>query len=78
MPDEENSPVLTTEKIDGIPLYLIPRAIADQIRKKGGAVFRILVTKKFHHRYTVRVETSDEAAQRTEEGPPCQEGDGHG
>ena len=79
MPDEEKKPEGTTEKIDGIPLYLIPKAIADQIKKKGDAVFQILVTKKFKHRYTVKVETSDEYAQRTqEEEVPRLEGDGHG
>ena len=79
MPDEEKQPGVTTEKIDGIPLYLIPKAIADQIKKKGDAVFQILVTKKFHHRYTVKVETSDELAKRTEEEEESrQEGDGHG
>ena len=36
-------PEVTTEKIEGIPLYLIPKAIADQIKKKGEAVFQILV-----------------------------------
>lgn len=79
MPDEEKKPEVTTEKIDGIPLYLIPKAIADQIKKKGDAVFQILVTKKFKHRYTVKVETSDEVAQRTQEEEPARkEGDGHG
>jgi hypothetical protein len=79
MPDEEKKPAVMTEKIEGIPLYLIPKAIADQIKKKGDAVFQILVTKKFKHRYTVKVETSDEYAQRTqEEDPSRQEGDGHG
>lgn len=79
MPDEEKKPEVTTEKIDGIPLYLIPKAIADQIKKKGHAVFQILVTKKFNHRYTVKVETSDEYAQRAQEEEPARkEGDGHG
>ena len=41
MPDEEKKPAVTTEKIEGIPLYLIPKAIADQIKKKGEAVFQI-------------------------------------
>jgi hypothetical protein len=79
MPDEEKKPEVTTEKIDGIPLYLIPKAIADQIKKKGDAVFQILVTKKFHYRYTVKVETSDGYAQRAQEEEPARkEGDGHG
>ena len=64
MPGEEQKPGVTTEKIEGIPLYLIPKAIADQIKKKGEAVFQIIVERKFHHRYTVKVETFDEHAQR--------------
>ena len=49
-----------TETIEGIPLYLIPRIIADQIRKKGETILRILVSKKFRHNYTIEVETIDE------------------
>jgi hypothetical protein len=79
MPDEEMKPAVTIEKIEGIPLYLIPKAIADQIKKKGETVFQILVERKFHHRYTVMVETFDEHAQRVKrERPAPEEGDGHG
>ncbi len=79
MPTEEKKPESTTEKIEGIPLYLIPKAIADQIKKKGEAVFQILVERKFHHRYTVKVETFDEHAERVkQEDSAPEEGDGHG
>ncbi len=79
MPNEAKEPAVTTEKIEGIPLYLIPKAIADQIKKKGEAVFQIIVERKFHHRYTVKVETFDEHAQRVnKEEPAPEEGDGHG
>ena len=79
MPTEEKKPESTTEKIEGIPLYLIPKAIADQIQKNGEAVFQIIVERKFHHRYTVKVETFDEHAQRVnKEEPAPEEGDGHG
>ena len=78
MPDEEKNPAVTTEKIDGIPLYLIPKTIAEQIKKKGDGVFQILVVRKFHHRYTVNVETFDEHAARVNQAEPAQEeGDGH-
>ena len=79
MPDEEMKPTVTTEKIEGIPLYLIPKAIADLIKKKGKSVFQIIVERKFHHRYTVKVESFDEHAERVnqEELAP-QEGEGHG
>jgi len=79
MPDEEQKPAVTTENVEGIPLYLIPKAIADQIKKKGTAVFQILVERKFHHSYTVKVETFDEHAKRVNpEEPSPEEGDGHG
>ncbi len=79
MPDKKQKPEVSTEKIEGIPLYLIPKAIADQIKKKGEAVFQIIVERKFHHRYTVKVETFDEHSQRmNQEEPAPKEGDGHG
>ena len=79
MSDEEHKPAVTTEKVEDIPLYLIPKAIADLIKKKGEAVFQIIVERKFHHRYTVKVETFDEHAQRVnQEDPAPEEGDGHG
>jgi len=79
MPDEEKKPDVSVEKIEGIPLYLIPKAIADLIKKKGKSVFQIIVERKFHHRYTVKVESFDEHTERVnqEELAP-QEGEGHG
>lgn len=53
---------VATEKIEGIPLYLIPKIIADEIRKKGEAVLRILVERKFRHNYTILIESLDEPA----------------
>ena len=79
MPEEKTDPEIMTEKIEGIPLYLIPKAIADQIKSKGGAVFQIQVERKFHHQYTVNVETLDEHAQRVKQnGLAVKEGDRHG
>ena len=76
---KEQKPEVTTEKIEGIPLYLIPKAIADLIKKKGESVFHIFVERKFHHRYTVKVETFDEHAERVkQEEPAPKEGDGRG
>ena len=68
---KEEVPARTTEKIDGIPLYLIPKTIAEQIKKKGDGVFQILVVRKFHHRYTVNVETFDEHAARVNQAEPA-------
>ena len=78
MPCEEKKPEVTTEKIEGIPLYLIPKAIADLIKKKGESVFHIFVERKFHHRYTVKVETFDEHMERVkQEEPAPEEGGGN-
>ena len=79
MPGDLKSPEVVSEKIEGIPLFLIPKIVADQIRKRGDAVFQILVERKFHHRYTVIVETLIEHTQRVnQEDPVRPEGDGHG
>lgn len=54
----------TEEQINGIPLFLIPKTIAEQIRKKQKSVFLITVKRNFMHQYTVIVETHDEYDQR--------------
>ena len=78
MSEGEEKPPVTTEKVEGIPLYLIPKAISDLIKKKGEAVFQIMVERKLHHRYTVKVETFEEHAERVkQESLAPEEGDGH-
>lgn len=75
---EDEKPDVSAEKIDGIPLYLIPTTIADQIRMKGESVFQINVERKKHHRYSVKVETFDEHADRLKQDEPsCKNGDLH-
>ena len=54
----------TIGHIDGIPLFLIPKIISEQIRKKHESVFMIRVERKFMHQYTVIVETHDEFDRR--------------
>lgn len=44
-----------TETIEGIPLYLIPRVIAEQIKKRRETVFSLRVERRFNHRYTITV-----------------------
>ncbi|MDO8872295.1 MAG: hypothetical protein Q7V05_06145 [Methanoregula sp.] len=79
MPGEEGKSGVTTEKIENIPLYLIPKTIADQIRKKGKAVFQIMVEKTFHNSFTIIVGTGDNyALQDDQEAPARTDGDGHG
>jgi hypothetical protein len=79
MPDEMGPPTITTEQIAGIPLHLIPKTIAEQIKGKRESIFQITVEKKFHNRYTVIVETREEHVERLhQELPARNEGDGHG
>lgn len=43
--------------MDGIPLYLIPQAVARQVRDWGDNVYRISVKRTHHHHYHVIVRT---------------------
>ncbi|MFA4826139.1 MAG: hypothetical protein WC593_13385 [Methanoregula sp.] len=61
---EDGTPGVSIEKIEGIPLYLIPKTIAEEIRKKRESVFQINVERKMHHCYSIKVETFDEHAVR--------------
>jgi hypothetical protein len=40
-----------------IPLYLLPHAIARQIRKTGDRIYRISVKRTHYHHYNVSVRT---------------------
>jgi len=53
-----------TETVEGIPLYLIPRVIAEQIKKKRETVFSIRVERRFNHRYTIIVVARGEQEER--------------
>ncbi|MDO9036043.1 MAG: hypothetical protein Q7U51_12670 [Methanoregula sp.] len=64
MPETAANGSATAAQIEGIPLFLIPKTIADQIRKKQNSVFLITVKRNFMHQYTVIVETHDEYNQR--------------
>lgn len=78
MPGEPESHGGVTEKIEGIPLYLLPKTIADLITRKRDAVFQIIIEREFRHGYTVIIETRNEhARQEPRKGPVCPEGDGH-
>jgi|EPASupsiteSAE347_1022098.scaffolds.fasta_scaffold00141_34 hypothetical protein len=60
MPAEAGCTGGATETVEGIPLYLIPRVIAEQIKKKRETVFCIRVERRFNHRYTIVVVARDE------------------
>ena len=66
MPETAANGAGTAEQIKGIPLFLIPKTIAEQIRKKHKSVFLITVERKFMHQYTVIVETRDEYDRRVD------------
>jgi hypothetical protein len=55
-------PVPPVSTVREIPLYLIPRVVADQIKEKRETVFQIMVTRTNHHYYNVVVTTSEARA----------------
>ena len=52
------------ERIEGVPLYLIPKVIADHIREKRESVFQITASRVREHRYRIVVETFNEHEQQ--------------
>ena len=56
MSDHSMAPPLPVEYVQDIPLYLIPRVIADQIRERGGTVLKIGVARTSNHYYNIRFE----------------------
>ena len=51
-------------KVPVVPLFLVPKAIQEQIKKRGESVFSIFVERKLHHQYRIYVETFPERAIR--------------
>lgn len=85
MSGEPSAPGIHEERVDGIPLYLVPKVVADFIREKRERVFQITVGRIREHRYRIVVETFDEHAQRLQQESPKQtmqkskrKGGGHG
>jgi hypothetical protein len=60
-PDRGKAPA----RVPSVPLFLIPKVIQEQIKKKGTSVFSILVERRLHHQYRVRVETFFEHSKRS-------------
>jgi hypothetical protein len=58
MTGETESPEITVEQIEGIPLYLVPRTIADQIKKKRETITFFEVRERARHYFTITVKTS--------------------
>ena len=57
MPAETGSRVIISKQIPDVPLHLIPKTIADQIKGKCTSVYRITAMKTFQNRFTVIIET---------------------
>jgi hypothetical protein len=55
-------------RILSVPLFLIPKVIQEEIKKKGPSVFRIFVERRRLHQYRVRVDTSFEHSRRVRKG----------
>ena len=47
----------TAKQVPDIPLHLIPKTIAEQIRGRRSPLYRITVTMAFKNRFTVIIET---------------------
>ena len=47
----------STSVTEGIPLYLLPRALALQINRMGDSVYRISVKRTHWHHYNISVRT---------------------
>ena len=63
-PDRGRAPA----RVPSVPLFLIPKVIQEQIKKKGTSVFSIFVERRLHHQYRVRVETFFEHSHRAQQG----------
>jgi hypothetical protein len=74
MPPEKrplSSSAALTSTVPDIPLYLIPRVVADQIREKRELVFQITITRARCHYYTIAIVTSD--AHRNQPAVPARQ-----
>jgi|GEM_PF-5978824 hypothetical protein len=70
MPDDPGGPGTVEKRIEGVPLYLVPKVIADHIREMREQVFRISVCRGKEHRYQIVVETFADHTQRNFSAPP--------
>ena len=64
MPAETGPEGTLSKQIPDIPLHLIPKTIADQIKGKHMLVYRITARKMFQNRYTLIVETRKRNRQK--------------
>ena len=57
MPGEPVIRAFTSNLIVDVPLHLIPKTIADQIRGKQKSLYRITAMKTYQNRYMLIIET---------------------
>lgn len=73
MPGETVPRAFTSDQIFDIPLHLLPKTIADQIKGKHTSVYRITAMKTFQNRYMVIIETRKRTRRKLPHGdvPEC-------
>jgi hypothetical protein len=64
MPDEMVPRLITSTQIPDVPLNLIPKTIADQIKGKCKCVYRITAIITFQNRFTLIIETRNRTRRR--------------
>ena len=57
MPAETVPRRFTAKQVPDIPLHLIPKTIAEQIKERRSPLYRITVTMAFKNRFTLVIET---------------------
>jgi hypothetical protein len=55
-------------KVPTVPLFLVPKAIQEQIKQRGESIFTIFVKRRLHHQYRIYVETFSERSRRARKG----------
>jgi hypothetical protein len=68
MPGETVPRAFTSNQILDIPLHLLPKTIADQIKGKHTSVYRITAMKTFQNRYMVIIETRKRTRRKLPHG----------
>jgi hypothetical protein len=68
MPGETVPRAFTSNQISDIPLHLLPKTIADQIKGKHTSLYRITAMKTFQNRYMVIIETRKRTRRKLPHG----------
>jgi hypothetical protein len=64
LPAETVPRAFTTKQVPDIPLHLIPKTIAEQIKERRSPLYRITVTMAFKNRFTLVIETRKRGYRR--------------